>query len=887
MKIWHLLLVLLPVVSGAQDLQPGGLQGDQPLLLTPSPEVNRALQGKTVWEAEPFGMRPLSNTFEWLPNLQPGWTWMAAFNFEYNGQKQNIFYYDSWIGTTQRNARTGGRKRNFEQDVTKLIASNAYHMAFQREAVVENEIFMFVYSPDKKKVIIALDERTIGVKRRLEYDFEANEAKFIHIIIPPKEYTNAIWFPEVSKREIIDISKGWRFVLEDADIKNMQDFPLVNKNPFTAAKSEAVDLPHTWNARDIFDQRPIKDAINVMPMYHRGVGWYQKKLRIPIAMKDKYLKINFLGANQTAEVWFNGQHLGMNNNGYLDFHFDITPYAKFDQENEIIVKVNNEFDYDIPPHSADYNQQGGIYREVELIALHPVFVKRTLVSTPEVNFKQANYTVKTTLRSKDQAAQTLRLVTNLINPYNEIAESFTLQVNIPAGGSTDITHSGTVSTPLLWSPAYPHSYRVQNILYTADGATCLDEQTEQFGFRSIELSADKGLKINGQATKLKGVNVHQDVWGKGWAMNKDDKRRDFIMIKEMGTNFVRLAHYPHHPYVMHLCDSLGLMVWSEIPVVNTVGRNQFIANAVDQMERLILRDYNHPSVIMWGVGNEYYRSFSTETDAEYALELTRQTAAKAKALDPYRPTVQAQNDLVDNRILPLTDIQGRNRYFGWYGNIEYRDFESEMLKEHRAHPDWKLLVSEYGAEGKYGYHVNNPVKFDHSLTYQLALHRTYWETIKKHDFIMGGALWNMFDFATLEKVGNIPHINQKGTATYDRRPKGLYYYYQSEWTDKPMVYIWEHTLIHRYGQPNAAQPVEIFSNCNEVELFVNGISQGKRNKKDSYVWPVRFSEGRHELKVIGHQHGETVSWQMEMYYHHGENPNDYKEGKDVNDATRG
>jgi beta-galactosidase len=370
-------------------------------------------------------------------------------------------------------------------------------------------------------------------------------------------------------------------------------------------------------------------------------------------------------------------------------------------------------------------------------------------------------------------------------------------------------------------------------------------------------------------------------------MSKDDKRRDFIMIKEMGANFVRLAHYPHHPYVMHLCDSLGLMVWSEIPVVNTVGRNQFIINAVDQMERLILRDYNHPSVIMWGVGNEYYRNFFTEADTEYALEVTRQTAAKAKALDPYRPTVQAQNDLVDNRILQLTDIQGRNRYFGWYGNESYRDFEPEMLKEHRAHPDWKLLVSEYGAEGKYGYHVNNPVKFDHSLTYQLALHRTYWETIKKHDFIMGGALWNMFDFASWAKVGNIPHINQKGTATYDRRPKGLYYYYQSEWTDKPMVYIWEHTLIHRYGQPNTAHPVEIFSNCNEVELFVNGTSQGKRNKKDGYVWPVRFSEGRHELKAIGRQHGETVSWQMEMYYHHGENPNDYKEGKDVNDATRG
>ncbi len=884
MKIWYIFFFLFPISLFAQDLQLGGLQGNQPLLITPSPSVNEHLKGKSIWEAQPFGMRQLDNTFEFLPNLQPGWTWMAAFNFEYAGKPQNIFYYDSWIGTTQRNARTGGRKRNFDRDVTTKIASNAYHIAMQRDEVVENEIFIFVWSPTKKKVVLQLDKKTIGIERKLEYDFEANEAKFIHVVIPPEEYTNAVWFPEKSRREVLDISKGWRFVLEDAAIKSLKDFPLVNKTPFTSAKSENVDLPHTWNARDIFDQRALRDSINVMEMYHRGTGWYQKKLTIPAAMQGKYLKINFLGANQVTEAWLNGKKLGKNDNGYLDFHFDITPYVKFGTENELIVKVNNEFDYDIPPHTADYNFQGGIYREVELIALHPVFVKRTLIATPTVSMDEGKYLVTNTLRSKAKAGQTVRLVTNLINPFNEIAESHVREVTVPADGTLEIRDSGIVKEPLLWSPKYPHLYQIYTTIYTADGNTCLDQTHESFGFRFYNFDANTGFTLNGRPMKLKGVNIHQDVMGKGWANDKHDKRRDFMMIKAMGANFVRLSHYPHHPYVMHLCDSLGLMLWSEIPVVNTVGRDKFIENAVEQMEKLVLRDFNHPSILMWGVGNEYYRAFFTEADTEYALKCTRAVATKAKQLDPYRPTVQAQNDLVDERIFELTDIQGRNRYYGWYGNEPYTAFEEKMLEEHAKYPDWKLLVSEYGAEGKYGYHVDKPVKFDHSLTYQLALHKNYWETVKKHDFLIGTTIWNMFDFASWAKIGNMAHVNKKGMGTYDRRPKGIFYYYQSEWSDEPMVYIWEHTLIHRYGKPDEAQPVEVFSNCDEVELFVNGSSQGKRMKKDGYTWQVHYRLGTNDLQAIGHHRGETVKWDMEVWYHHGEANKGYKPGKGVEDG---
>jgi beta-galactosidase len=876
--------LLIPFLSFAQSLQLGGLQGTKPLLLTPSAKINQDLAGKSAWESPIIGLKPVGNTFEFSPQLQAGWKWVAAFNVDFQGKPLNIFYYDSWIGTTHKAAKSGGRKRNFDEDVTSKIASNAYHIAMQRKEVVENELFIFVWSPIKQKVQLQFFKNTIGINRTLSYDFEANEAKFIHVVVPPEEYSNIIWFPEKSQREVMDICQDWRFVLETPQVKAVKDFPLLNKAPFTSTQAEKVNLPHTWNSRDMFDQRAIKDSINVMEMFHRGVGWYQKKWRIPSSFRGRYLKVNFLGANQVTEVWFNGKYLGKNSNGYLDFHHDITPLVKFDAENELIVKVDNTFNYDIPPHTADYNFQGGIYREVQLIALNPVFVKRSLVATPSVTQDEGKYLIKTTLRSKAKTAQTLQLVSNVVNPYKEIIASYVRQVTVSADGTLEVVDSGLIKEPLLWSPDYPHLYQVFNTLYTIDGKTCVDQTFENFGFRKLEFHADKGFFINDQATKLKGVNIHQDIVGKGWAMSLADKRNDFIMVKKMGANFVRLSHYPHHPYVMHLCDSLGLMLWSEIPVVNTVGRDKFIANAVDMMERMILRDFNHPSILMWGVGNEYYRAFFTPEDSEYALKCTQAVAAKAKQLDPYRPRVQAQNDLVDNRIFDYTDIQGRNRYYGWYGAESYEELEKVMVEEHEKHPNWKLLISEYGAEAKYGYHVDKPVKFDHSLTYQLAFHRHYWEVIKKHPFLMGGTIWNMFDFASWAKIGNAAHLNKKGMATYDRRPKGIFYYYQSEWSKEPMVYIWEHTLIHRYGPPNSEQDLEVFSNCEKVELFLNGVSQGVHSKKEGYVWKVRYELGPNQLKAVGHHQGETVKWEMEIRYHHGAANKGYRPGKGSEDG---
>ncbi|GIV36372.1 MAG: hypothetical protein KatS3mg032_0751 [Cyclobacteriaceae bacterium] len=787
-------ILILPVT--AQQLIQGGLQGDKPLLLTPSVEENKKIAGQPVYKVEYFGFKETGRSFQFTPTLREGWNWLAVFNAPLKGKKVNTFFYDSWVATDQPGVITNGRRRNFEQDITKKIRSNAYHIGFQRRQAVENEIFLLIVSPAKQKVVLELDEETIGIKRRFAYDMEANEAKFVHIIIPPREYTVVMWKPEQTQREVLDISEGWKFF--KGDVPNAQS------DSFNDDGWQTVNIPHTWNNDELYDYRNYRDTIDVTQMIYRGIGWYRKKFTVDASWKGKYIRVNFLGANQVTEVYLNGQYLGKHVGGYMEFHFGqpFMKHVRFDRPNVLAVKVDNRFSYDIPPHTADYNMLGGIYREVQLIATDHAFVKEARIFTPKVSPEEATVEANIILRNMADQDRTVKLITNIISPFNEIIASDVRTVVIKAGDKPSHKITFKVLNPLLWSPEYPNLYRVSAAIYEPSdwqrNGLCLDQQFFPLGFRTLSFDANKGVTLNGRPIKLKGVNVHQDFMHKGWAVDQNQKRKDFILIKKMGANFVRLSHYPHHPYVMHLCDSLGLMVWSEIPVVNTVGREKFIENAVKMMEELITRDINHPSIVMWGVGNEYYRNFFSKEDAEYALKCTQAVANKAKELDPYRPTVQAQNDLIDKRILSLTDIQGRNRYFGWYEKT-YADFDHEMKEEHTKHPEWKLLVSEYGCEGKYGYHVNNPVLFDHSETYQVAFHKSYWTSIRDNDFILGGIIWNMFDFASFAKVGNIPHVNQKGMMTYDRKPKSVYYYYQSQWSDEPMVYIYSHTWSHRNG----------------------------------------------------------------------------------------
>ncbi|NJL12330.1 MAG: glycoside hydrolase family 2 protein [Microscillaceae bacterium] len=649
------------------------------------------------------------------------------------------------------------------------------------------------------------------------------------------------------------------------------------KPGFDDREWQNVSVPHTWNGMQQFDLRNYRDTLDITEMYRRDIGWYRCQFQVPPHWKNQYVKVDFLAANQTADVWLNGQYLGQHKGGYTGFHFGLQEALNPDGTNVLAVKVNNRFDVDIPPHTADYNFQGGLYREVRLMAWPKAFVKALEIQTPKVNFQEAEVLVNITLKNGGQTDQRFTLITSIVNPYQEIIQSKITETEIDAGQKITLPQAFLpVKHPQLWSPDNPACYQVMATLYNAQGQV-IDQFQDNFGFRSLEFTPDRGFFLNGEQVKLKGVNVHQDLYGVGWAMDSTQKRRDYLMIKAMGANFVRMSHYPHHPYELYLCDSLGLMVYPEIPVVNTVGEEKFTAQAVAMMEEMIIRDRNHPSIIMWGVGNEYYRETFTEEVAEWALRCTEAVAQKAKALDPSRPTIQAQNDLKDERIMPLTDIQGRNRYFGWYtgadvyaGINHFEGFGDMMTREHQKHPQWKILVTEYGAEGKYGYHVNQPKRFDHSETYQLLFHKAYWHYIAQHDWVLGGTIWNMFDFTSFAKVGNIPHINQKGTATFDRKPKSLYYFYQSQWSQKPMVYIYSHTWTHRTAPPGVPQSLEVFSNCEAVELWLNGQSLGKHQASEAWVWPATLKVGLNRVLAVGFHRGEVVKDELSFYFYHAE-----------------
>ncbi|UCH65269.1 MAG: DUF4982 domain-containing protein, partial [Ignavibacterium sp.] len=362
--------------------------------------------------------------------------------------------------------------------------------------------------------------------------------------------------------------------------------------------------------------------------------------------------------------------------------------------------------------------------------------------------------------------------------------------------------------------------------------------------------------------KLHGVNRHQDRYGYGIALPNELHREDFILIKEMGANFVRLAHYQQDPYVLQLCDSLGFLVWEEIPVVSSVGREKFKENAKNMLYEMITQHFNHPSVILWGLMNETIRSQPND-DLVHNAVLCKELSILARELDPSRLLTQAQMKNRGEDLFKYTDVRGWNKYFGWYYGT-FHDFGDFLDEQKKMNPDQPYLISEYGAGSKRGYHVENPTFPDFSEEWSLMFHKAHWEQIKQRKWIAGSAVWNMFDFGSDEKAGNIPHINQKGLVSFDRKPKDVYYFYKSQWTDDPMVYIVSHTWLDRNGARGEKKNIEVFSNCESVELFLNGESLGI--KTDDYIWQVPFEEGENYLKAIANKNVNSIADEIIINY---------------------
>ncbi len=815
---------------------------------TPDREINVKLRSGEIEAKYLFGVTENQDGLVINPLLEEKWTWLAAKNLLFNDSRINFFFVDGWL-YTDKTIFTQHRRQKFQRNVTDMIESNVFTLAFYSEKVIEKELVIFIASDKEIVAQLKVDKGLWGQEREMSCKLGAGEGHFISLLKMSDEY-RSLYIPATKgERKILDLNDNWRF--------SRGDHPDAHQSDFNADTWENIAIPHSWNRSDVYDTRNEFDGFEEYHAYYRGIGWYRKQFNLDESLRDRNIAIEFEGANQIAEVWLNEHYLGKHIGGYTGFAFEISDYLKFGPAGNLLaVKVDNSYNYDIPPHTADFIMYGGLYRDMRFIITDKIKLHDIIVSIPYLDISVAGTTVKTKIRNSRQAACEISLVTNIINQAGEILSTAKNKFSIVPGLTDYITQDlPPLDTPELWSPDHPSLYTIVSTIYQ-DGNP-LDISRTNFGYRWYRFDPGTGFYLNGQPLKLKGVNKHQDYFGMANAVPDSLQVRDIEIIKDMGANFIRLSHYPHDPSVLDACDRLGILVWEEIPLVNTVGGKKFFENTKQMMREMIKRDKNHPSIILWGVTNESAMPFTNQEQVPVIKQLLQELHNIAKILDPTRLTVQAHNHFKDISIADITDVLGRNRYFGWYeGDIT--DFGKVMDEEHKNHPDWNIIISEYGVGSKRGYHVENPIAFDFSEEYQLDFHEHYWKIISERPWIAGGAVWNMFDFGSFVKIGNIPRINQKGLCDFSRRPKDAYYLYQSQWTDTPMIYIVSHTRQVIEGTIEESKVIRVYSNCSEVELILNGVSLGKKQDQYVYRWDVQLKPGENVLSALGTRNGITV-----------------------------
>ena len=822
---------------------------------TPDRELNLELTQGLLDPGEVFGVSTTDEGLVVSPQLRAGWTWLAVKDLLHGDATLSYFFYDGWLYTDEA-VFTPHRRKKFQRDVSDLIQSNVFTLAFYREDGIERELVIFIASDQENKAELVLSEKLWGEERRVSYHLKAGEGHFLSLLDMPEEFRPLYVDGDNYTRTTTCLNQGWKFMRQD--VKDGW------RKVLDDAHWASISIPHCWNAADVYDRRNVFDGFEEYHGYYRGPGWYRRHFALDPDSEGKKIFLEFEGANQMAEVWVNNEFAGKHVGGYTGFSFDVTDHVRFGKENLLAVRVDNSYDYDIPPHTADFIMYGGLYRDVRLVITDQTYIEDVYITSPELSAAAAKVVVQTDVRNETKSNMQITLVTNVVNPDGEIEATAKSSQDVDAGNLYQFQQvTPPIESPKLWSPDRPVLYSIYSTV-VVDGRI-VDEIKTHYGFRWYSFDSDKGFSLNGKSLKLKGVNKHQDYLGLGNAVPDSLQVRDIQIIKDMGANFIRLAHYPHDPAVLDACDEMGLLVWAEIPLVNSVGGEAFAENTRQMMGEMIWRDRNHPSVILWGVTNESALRFANREQVPIAMKLLEELNDLAHREDPSRLTVQAHNHFKEIALADITDVIGRNRYYGWYeGTMD--DFGPVMDAEHRDHPDWKIIISEYGVGAKRGYHVDDPAPFDFSEEYQLDFHEHYLKEINDRPWIAGSAVWNMFDFGSFVKIGNIPRVNQKGLCDMARRPKDAYYFYQSQWSDEPMVYIVSHTRTRQEGAEGESRKLRVYSNCETVELFLNGRSLGEKRDQYVYRWDVVFNDGENQLLAVAKKERAIIEDQLSITY---------------------
>ena len=597
--------------------------------------------------------------------------------------------------------------------------------------------------------------------------------------------------------------------------------------------TEQVNVPHTWNNVD------GQDGGND---YWRGTCTYEHTFSCPeFDHNTQVVYLEFQGVNATADVELNGQKVVHHDGGYSTFRAEITSLLQ--GENHLVVHADNSVNDRVYPQKADFTFYGGIYRDVSLLIVNKNHFDLDYYGGPGLRI--------TPTVSGHAAQVRVQSWTNVDQPEVAVQlKDHTGQV-VAQGTGTDVTLE--IPNVHLWDGVKdPYLYTAQLDLMQ-DGVV-VDQITSTFGVRTFHVDPKKGFFLNGRSYPLHGVPRHQDRKGLGNALNREHHDEDMDLIREMGANTIRLAHYQHDQYFYDLCDKYGMVVWAEIPYISEHMPNGR-ENTISQMKELIVQNYNHPSIVTWGISNEI--TISTKDKADM-LDNHRVLNDLCHEMDKTRVTTLACYAMCShfNASAHISDIVSWNLYLGWYvPGLFLNDWWIRFF--HLIYPNRCLGYSEYGCEGMPNLHSSHPKRGDHTEEYQAIYHEFMLECFKRHPYMWSTHVWNMFDFAAdARDQGGEPGMNHKGLVTFDRKvKKDSFFLYKAYWSEEPFVHICSRRYVDR---PETTTQVKVYTNQKEVSLYCNGklIATQKGDKVFKFQVPLN---GECKIEAVSGQLRDTCT----------------------------
>ena len=621
-------------------------------------------------------------------------------------------------------------------------------------------------------------------------------------------------------RQIVSLNRKWAFVMAPEGVPSAMPAP-----------AYFVNVPHSWNAID--GQDGAGD-------YYRGTCAYVKNLSFEDLPEGEKLFIEIQGANSSADLYVGGKHVAHHDGGYSTWRADVTELVSRTADTLIVVMVDNSANDHVYPQMADFTFYGGLYRDVNLIGVPAshfdleYYGAPGIAVTPIVDGKNAS--VKTEVYVKNvKEGQTLRYTIKM--PCGCIVA----KAEKPA---SETAFDAVIEDVHLWH-GRKDPYLYTAIVELVEDGKVLDTVTTRFGCRTFAIDSERGFILNGQEYPLRGVSRHQDRWGVGNALTHEHHKEDMELIHEVGATTIRLAHYQHDQYFYDLCDEYGMVIWAEIPYISQHlpnGRE----NTISQMKELILQNYNHPSIVVWGLSNEITMKGEKDPDL---LENHRILNDLCHEMDKTRLTTMAIVSMcpMDAEYIQIPDTVSWNHYFGWYGGDTSMN-GPWFDKFHAMYPDIPVGCSEYGCEAL-NWHTSKPTQGDYTEEYQAYYHEELIRQLFTRKYMWATHVWNMFDFGADNRAeGGENGQNHKGLVTFDRKyKKDSFYAYKAWLSDDPFVHLCGKRYVDRVED---VTKVTVYSNQPEVELFANGKSLGKKTAEDHFFYFDVPNAGKTRLEAV-------------------------------------